>query len=77
MRTCPHADLTKKDATGDTPMTWALRNNKRKLMEQLAEVMETRLRFTRDKAYMTRIMAELDLCYSTDWMRRKLELMYG
>ena len=55
MRTCPHADLTKKDATGDTPMTWALKNNKRKLMEQLAEVMETRLRFTRGKAYMTRI----------------------
>ena len=50
MRTCAHADLTIKDATGDTPMTWALRNNKRKLMEQLAEIMETRLRFTRDKA---------------------------
>lgn len=46
MRTCAHADLTIKDATGDTPMTWALRNNKRKLMEQLAEIMETRLRFT-------------------------------
>ena len=58
-------------------MTWALRNNKRKLMEQLAEVMETSLRFARDDAYMTRIMAELDLCYSTDWMGRKIQLMYG